>query len=113
MTSYFFAFLCVLGLAVGQLLFKATAIAMSQAGTIMAGSVLLPLTGALALYGITSLGWVWILQRIELGRVYPVMAAAFVLVPLGSHYFFAEKFSLQYVAGATLIAAGIILIARA
>ena len=113
MTPYLYAFVCVIGLTVGQLLFKSAATAWSNSTTVMDASVLLPILAAMALYGVTSLGWVWILRRIELGRVYPVMAAAFILVPLGSHFVFGERFSAQYCLGAGLIALGISVIAGA
>src|SRR5690606_41278160 len=61
------------------------------------------LLAAMMLYGITSVGWVWVLQRIELGRVYPLMALAFVLVPVASHFVFGERFQTQYFIGVALI----------
>jgi len=66
------------------------------------------LVSALALYGVTTIAWVWVLQKIELGRAYPLMALAFVLVPIGSHVFLGERFQPQYFIGVALIMAGII-----
>jgi drug/metabolite transporter (DMT)-like permease len=113
MTTYLAALLCVLGLAVGQVLFKVSAIALAHAGTFLSPRVAGALLAAMILYGVTSVGWVWVLQRIELGRVYPLMALAFVLVPLASHFVFGERFQAQYFIGVALIMAGIILAARA
>ena len=77
----------------------------------MRGAVIL--LAALVLYGVTTLGWVWVLQKVNLGKVYPIMALAFVLVPMGSYFIFGERFSLQYVIGVAMIMFGIILTARA
>lgn len=67
---------------------------------------------AVCLYGVVSLAWVWILQRLELGRAYPLMALAFVLVPLGSNLFFGERFQPQYFVGIALIIIGIVVAAK-
>jgi drug/metabolite transporter (DMT)-like permease len=47
-----------------------------------------------------------------LGKTYPLMALAFVFVPLASHWIFGERFGLNYVAGIALIVAGIWLTTR-
>jgi drug/metabolite transporter (DMT)-like permease len=107
------ALVCVVGIAMGQLLFKLSAAAMQQAGSFRDARGLLILCAALGLYGFTTLAWVWVLQKIELGRVYPLMALAFVLVPVGSHYLLGERFPVQYFIGVALIVAGIVVAVRA
>jgi drug/metabolite transporter (DMT)-like permease len=107
------AVLCVVGLAVGQVLFKASAAALSETGSFFAAKTLATLTSAMFLYGVTSIAWVWVLQKVELGRVYPLMALAFVLVPLGSHLMFGERFNPQYFIGVSLIMVGIVITVRA
>ncbi len=113
MISQVVAVLCVLGLAIGQVLFKASAASLAQTGSFLATRTLLLLLSAMLLYGITSIAWVWVLQKVELGRVYPIMALAFVLVPLASHLVFGERFSTQYFIGVALIMAGIVIAVRA
>ncbi len=110
--TYLVATLCVLGLAGGQVLFKLGAGAITAHG-LFSQQALLPLAAAVTLYGIITLGWVWTLQRIALGRVYPLMALAFIVVPLASHLALGERFSLQYFLGVGLIVAGILVIVRA
>lgn len=102
------AVLCVVGLAIGQILFKLSATHLTQTGSFFAPKTFLSLFSAMTLYGITSVAWVWVLQNVELGRVYPFMALAFVLVPLGSHIVFGERFHLQYFVGVSLIMIGIV-----
>ncbi len=110
---YFIAILCVLGIAIGQILFKLSATSWQRTGNLFDIQTITILFFALALYGLATIAWVWVLQKIELGRVYPLMALAFVLVPLGSHLFLGERFQFQYFLGVTLIMVGIILAVRA
>lgn len=104
---YMIALLCVLGIAIGQILFKLSAASLQKSGSFFDPSTMLIIFLALALYGITTIAWIWVLQKIELGKAYPLMALAFVLVPIGSHFFLGERFQLQYFVGVALIVAGI------
>lgn len=113
MISYEIAILCVFGLVAGQLLFKLGASISARDGTMLSPNVLAALLSAITIYGITSAAWVWVLQRAELGKLYPLMALAFILVPLGSHYAFGERFNSPYFIGVAFIIAGIIIINRA
>lgn len=108
MPTYLMALGCVIGLAVGQLLFKASANAFNAAGH-LAPRALGLLAAAVFLYGVITLAWVWLLRTAELGRIYPIMALAFAVVPLGSHYFFGESFAPRYFIGVALIMGGVAL----
>lgn len=112
MIIYVAAILCVVGMAVGQILFKVSATALAKAGTFFALKPAAILIAAMCLYGIISIAWIWILQKIELGRAYPLMALAFVLVPIGSYLVFGERFQTQYFVGVALIIVGIIIAVR-
>lgn len=107
MIIYTVAILCVVGLATGQILFKVSATALSESGTFFAIKPATILFAAMCLYGVTSVAWVWVLQKVELGRLYPLMALAFVLVPIGSHLVFDERFQPQYFIGVAMIMVGI------
>lgn len=109
---YLVAVLCVLGIAGGQILFKLSAASLQRVG-LFDIQTLTTLFVAFALYGITTIAWVWVLQKIDLGKAYPLMAMAFVIVPIGSHFVFGERFSTQYFIGVALIMAGIVLSLRA
>lgn len=99
---------CVIGISIGQLLFKASANELAKAADGYSTRGLVLLFTALAFYGLITLAWVWLLKSAELGKIYPFMALAFVLVPLGSHYFFGEAFTPRYFIGIGLIMAGIV-----
>ena len=102
------AVFCVVGLAIGQILFKLSATSLAQTGSFLAFKTASTLLAAMLLYGLTSIAWIWVLQKVELGRVYPLMALAFILVPFGSHLLFGEHFSSQYFIGVALIVTGIV-----
>ena len=110
---YIAATLCVLSLAIGQILFKMSASALAESGSWLDFKTAATLIAAMFLYGLTSVAWVWVLQRIELGRVYPLMALAFVFVPLGSHFVFGERFQPQYYVGVSMIIVGIVVTVKA
>ncbi|MBV5345050.1 MAG: 4-amino-4-deoxy-L-arabinose-phospho-UDP flippase [Rhodoferax sp.] len=112
MIPYFAAVLCVVALTIGQILFKISATALTESGTLFAVKPAATLMAAFVLYGVTSAGWVWVLQQVELGRIYPLMALAFVLVPLGSHLVLGERFQTQYFVGVAMIVVGIIIATR-
>jgi len=107
------AVLCVLGIAIGQILFKLSANSLHQTGSYFAPKTAVTLFSALVLYGVTTIAWIWVLQKIELGKVYPLMALAFILVPLGSHLILGERFQPQYFVGVILIMIGIVVAVRA
>lgn len=111
--TYFVAFICVLGIAIGQILFKLSAVSLQRTGSFFHPGTLTTLLAAFALYGITTLAWVWVLQKIELGKVYPLMALAFVMVPIGSYLVFGEKFQPLYFLGVAVITAGIVITVKA
>lgn len=107
------AILCVLGIVVGQVLFKLSANSLVQTGSYIAPKTASILFIALALYCVSTLAWIWVLQKVELGRVYPFMALAFILVPLCSHFVLGERFQPQYFVGVALIMIGIVVAVRA
>lgn len=111
--TYVVAIICVIGIAIGQILFKLSAAALKESGSFFDLRTMFILGSALVLYGVTTIAWVWVLQKIDLGKAYPLMALAFVLVPIGSHLFLGERFSPQYFVGVALIMAGIVVTVRA
>lgn len=97
-------------LATGQLLFKATAERSPPIGRLADLQHLFSHSTfwlALVLYGLATLWWVFLLQRVALTHAYPFAALAFVLVPFGAAAFFGERLSGGVLIGAALIVAGI------
>ena len=99
--------LCVFGIALGQLLFKKAAIGLpaqpDATDWLLNGWLLM----ALALYGVTTLLWVWILRHAPLHLAYPFMGLAFLLVPLMASVWLDEPLHWQSLVGGALILAGV------
>ncbi len=101
--------LCVSAISLGQLLFKKAAQAIPDTVTF---SALLSngwLIASLALYGLTTLGWVWILRHAPLHLAYPFMGLAFLIVPTLAWLFLGEPLHWRTLAGGALIMAGVAL----
>lgn len=111
--TYLVALICVAGIACGQILFKLSAISLKKTGSFFDPHTLLLLFSSFTLYGIMTIAWIWVLQKADLGKVYPLMALAFVIVPIGSHLMFGERFQPQYFLGVALIMVGITVAVRA
>lgn len=105
----FYTIACVLGISLGQLLFKKAA----EAGDASAGILGLLINGwllaALVLYGLTTLGWVWVLRHAPLHVAYPFMGLAFIIVPVLAWAFLGEPLGWRTLLGGTLILAGVAL----
>ena len=108
--SFVIAVLCVLGLSVGQILFKFGANSMAENGINVRSFIYI--LSAIAIYMTQTIAWIWALKHESLGKIYPVMAFAFILIPLASIYFFKESFSTNYWIGVFLIVAGIAISTR-
>ena len=109
-TNYLIILSCVVVVALGQLLFKTV-------GTRLGGQgfeALLTdyrtagiLFGALALYGLSTLGWVLALRAVPLSTAYLFMSLSFVIVPTLAWAFLGEPISGRFILGSALIMAGI------
>ena len=98
----------------GQLLFKLAADqvrAEHDLVRLVARLATLPaMWGAVLLYGITILAWVWVLRTIPLSVAYSAVALVFVLVPLLGVWLYREPLTPQLAIGTALIMAGVILV---
>lgn len=100
-------------LAGGQFLFKQLGLAL-RGHTLVDGLWLIArmptLYLALAIYGSSTVLWIWILSRISLARAYPWVAAGVVIVPLIGWLYFGERLRPLFWVGIVLILAGILLV---
>jgi drug/metabolite transporter (DMT)-like permease len=110
--TYLVVIICVIGIAAGQILFKLSALALQRSGSFFDPNTAMILCSAFILYGLTTIGWVWALQKADLGRLYPILALTFVLVPLGSYLVLGERFQPIYFFGVALIVVGIMITVR-
>ena len=109
-------------MSIGQVLFKKTALSISSGlnnenslGLIegILKALTIPwLYMALVTYGLATLFWLYILQRIPLTLAYPFSALAMTIVPILAIFLFGEKISWSYWIGIFFIFMGITIIAR-
>ncbi len=83
--------LCVLGISVGQLLFKKAAMLLPPQPAITDWLFNGWLIVALALYGLTTLLWIWVLRSAPLHLAYPFMGLAFLIVPTWAGFSWASR----------------------
>lgn len=103
--------LCVICISLGQVLFKKAAATLPAVPTWQSFAFNGWLISSLALYGLTTLGWVWILRNVPLHLAYPFMGLAFLIVPTLAWLFLGEPLHWRTLAGGALILAGVALAA--
>ena len=107
---YFLSFICVLALSIGQIIFKLSAIESKVSGSFFTVKFFYLVSAAFLIYGLATFLWIWILQKIDLGKLYPINALAFVFVPIASHFIFGEIFKIEYWIGVFFIVVGLLFI---
>lgn len=104
---------CVIGISLGQMLFKKAAQSIPDASVWQAWLLNGWLLSALALYGLTTLVWIWVLRHAPLHLAYPFMGLAFLIVPCLGWLFLDEPIRGATILGGTFILMGIAIAARA
>lgn len=110
------ALLCVyaLGMAGGQLLFKAAALQSAPSAPLPDRFFLLLQNWrfllALALYFGLAVLWVWVLSFTPLSRAYPFVALAFAVTPVAASLMFSEPLTARVLVGILVILGGLILV---
>lgn len=99
----------VLMLSIGQILFKYASGKIDIPGKgILAGFLLNPaLIIAIAVYGVATILWLFVLKSTPLRIAYPFVALAFVMVPLFAFAFLGETLRWTTFAGAAVIILGV------
>ena len=118
--NFLFLILFVSCMCTGQLLFKKTAISITESNESTSFPNLVDLVLilikvpyfylALIIYAFATLLWLFILQKIPLSVAYPFTALAMVIIPILSVFLFNEKLNVTYWFGAMLIVSGITII---
>ncbi len=109
MKVHVLALLFVCLLVTGQMLFRASANAVSAAGTYFAPRPILVIGAAFALYGVASLLWIGMLRTWRLGEIYPYVGLSFIFVPIAAHLIFGDAVSWRLMLGALVIGAGVVI----
>lgn len=113
--SILLTLLCVLLIAVGQLLFKAAAGQWKIDGwswATVAGFLSPVMLTALAVYGFATLLWVYVLRTVPLSAAYALFSLAFLIVPLLSWFVLGERIGANTLIGGAIIVVGVIVAVR-
>lgn len=98
----------VMGLSVGQILFKLAALRMQSVQSLAEQWLLNPfLLAALVVYGLATAFWVALLRELPLQVAYPFVALAFFFVPLLDHLLLDAPIRWQTLMGAMVISLGV------
>lgn len=106
---------CVGFLVIGQLLFKRAATQWRVEGLslVTLTTFFTPtLIGAVLLYGLTTVLWVFVLKHVPLALALPFNALVFIAAPVAAHYLFGEAISIKTFIGGALIIAGVFIAVR-
>ena len=96
-------------IAGGQVLFKQAGV--RGAGAPFAQTLFDPVfILAVAIYGLATLMWVWVLKTVPLSSAYSFMALSYVLVPILATLFLGESLSWRYALGTALILGGLFVV---
>ena len=96
-------------LSCGQFLFKFSALKIETTNLQVFFQTALnqyTIIGFLA-FCLSAVMWLYILKTTPLSTAYPFMALGFLIVPIGSFFFFNESLSINYLIGVSLIVIGI------
>lgn len=100
--------LTILGLSIGQVLFKLASQNLVFTPSGFLNSVLNPtLIAALFVYFLATGMWLYVLKHLPLRVAYPYVALAFVFVPLLAFFLLNEKLQWNTFVGAMFIALGV------
>ncbi len=108
----FLALLTAVSMALGQLCFKLGAPRWQgdNIPALILSFISNPLlTGAIVLYAVTILGWIYVLKFLPLAIAYPLTALSYILVPLFSWLFLHEKITSSTLIGSVLIILGVLI----
>ncbi|WP_324827730.1 SMR family transporter [Qipengyuania zhejiangensis] len=67
---------------------------------------------ALAVYGLSVVLWMYVLSKTDVSLAYPFLGLGFVFVAFFSYFFLGEPLGVQKFLGISLVAIGIVLLAR-
>lgn len=112
LSSLLLTVICVLGISIGQILFKKAASVVNPGQGVLNIFLNGWLIVAVILYGLTTLLWVYILRGVPLTIAYPFMGLAFIFVPAISAFFLNEPLKWQSIVGGGFILIGVAIAAR-
>ena len=102
----------VIMLAIGQLMFKRSGMAIAGKAPMQAINTLIALPTfwfSLVLYGVATILWIVVLSRVSLARSYPWVALTVVLVPLLASRVYQEQLPTRFWIGKAVLVCGLVI----
>ena len=113
MNAIYIILISVLLGAGGQIAFKYGAMRIPDTGSLLTKAIAAwPISAGLALYGVSTLLWIYALRSVELSYAYPLISLGYILVFIASYFLFHEPIGPLRLGGLVLILGGIVLVAR-
>lgn len=97
----------VVGIGVGQILFKIASSKINSANLIGSIAFNIPLLAALIIYGFSTLIWIIALRGAPLSKLYPLFALAFIFVPVLESIVFKSDLRTSSLLGGGVIVLGV------
>lgn len=113
--TFSWGLICVLGISAGQILFKLSSKEITFEGLpqLINGIIYnYYLLIGLLIYVVTTFLWISLLKIVDLKDAYPIMALAFIIVPLLAKFFLKEEIEFKTIFGGLIIIIGIIISVR-
>ena len=101
-------------LAVGQALFKASALSWvekDRSGFSIFNIISTTFISSLALYGVATVLWIVVLRNLPLSKAYPFMLIGSACIPIIGYFAFNEPITIRYMVGFTIILVGLFITA--
>ncbi len=106
---------CVLGISGGQIFFKLAALniaPINNLNSLWHQIFNFYLIISLFIYMMTTVLWIWLLRVAPLKQVYPLIALAFLIVPILAKIFLNEKIEPKSIIGGFIIMVGVYISVR-
>ena len=111
--QYLYLSIVVLALSGGQILFKKAADTLSSLDKSWHLIYEITFISGIIIYAITTLLWIWCLQKTKLNQAHPFTALAYVIVPVASLVLLGESINEKLIIGISLICVGVFLTSTA
>lgn len=105
MTNYLMLSLCVLGMSIGQIIYKEISLEFSLNGIGYKSIILFSVS--ILIYFSMSILWIYLIKDIPISRAYSFTALAYVFVPIIAYFTYNENISIPTILGMILIIIGV------
>ncbi len=110
--SFVLTLVCVLGISIGQILFKLAAGFFPKSlalGELISFALNKYFISAIVIYAFASMLWIYTLKLVPLNVAYPLMSLAFVIVPILSYFFLHEAIEYKTLVGTLVMILGLLI----